>query len=244
MAPYRIRTTLGGRDAADHSFLANLALWDDWFFSSISPETVTVHKNRATALREQKSRLEDFLSGKKELPNPRFIPVSGDSTEAVSRVFSGSRPVADAHLRTAALLLVDGAFNVNSVSVPAWKALLSGLKGEDVPVRATPATPKTPKLVSTAKAPVSGLLVPSGEEIPPNSLDDPKNPEQWLGFRALTDDQIDELATAIVQQVRLRGPFTSLADFVNRRPGNDKDLALSGALQSALDDPKVSINEN
>lgn len=139
-------------------------------------------------------------------------------------------------------MLVDGAFNVNSASVPAWKAMLSGLKGEDVPVRQTPGTPKTPRLTSTTDTPVSGLLVPAGGEIPPNSLDDPKNPEQWTGFRSLTDYQIDELAKAIVKQVRLRGPFSSLADFINRRPGNDKDLALAGALQSALDDPTVSIN--
>jgi hypothetical protein len=252
MAPDKIRTTLGGRDAADHSYLANLALWDDWFFSSISPETVTVHKNRVTALREQKSRLEDFLSGKIELPNPRFIPVAGDPMEAVSKVFSGSRPATDAHWRTAALLLVDGAFNVNSVSVPAWKAFLSGLKGEDVPVRATSSTPE---LVSTTDTPVPGLILPivphdpDGKKkpkdslIPEDSLNDSRNPEQWTGFRALTDYQIEELATAIVKQVRLRGPFTSLADFVNRRPGSDKNLALSGAIQSALDDPDVSINE-
>ena len=43
--------------------------------------------------------------------------------------------------------------------------------------------------------------------------------------------------------MRLRGPFLSIADFINRRPGSDKDLALSGPLQSALDDKDVSINE-
>jgi hypothetical protein len=43
--------------------------------------------------------------------------------------------------------------------------------------------------------------------------------------------------------VRLRGPFLSISDFVNRRPGSDKVLAVSGALQSALDDADVSINE-
>ncbi|MGL5017501.1 MAG: hypothetical protein ACRDBP_05170, partial [Luteolibacter sp.] len=243
IAPDKIRTTLAGRDAADHSYLANLALWDDWFFSSISPETASTHKNKSTAEREQKTRLEKFLSGQAKLPNSRMLPVSGDPTKAVSKVFNGSQPATDAHLRTAALMFVDGAFNVNSVSVPAWKSLLSGLKGESVPVRQTPSTPKTPNLISTTGTPVAGLLVPSGEEIPDSSLNDPKNPQQWTGFRALTDPQIDELAKAIVKQVRLRGPFTSLADFINRRPGNDKDLALSGALQSALDDPAVTINE-
>lgn len=242
IAPDRIRTTLGGRDAADHSYLANLALWDDWFFSSISPETASTNKNKSTAESEQKSRLENFLSGQRKLPNSRMLPVPGDPTEAVSKVFNGSQPATDAHLRTAALMFVDGAFNVNSVSVPAWKSLLSGLKAESVPVRQTPSTPATPGLVSSTLTPVAGLLVPSGGEIPENSLGDPKNPEQWTGFRALTDPQIDELAKAIVKQVRLRGPFTSLADFINRRPGNDINLALSGALQSALDDPAVLIN--
>ena len=43
--------------------------------------------------------------------------------------------------------------------------------------------------------------------------------------------------------MRKRGPFLSLADFVNRRPGNDKSLARAGAIQSALDSKDVPINE-
>jgi len=241
-----IRSTLGGRDAVDHSYLVNLALWDDWFFSSISPQTVPAYKNRSTAHNEQKARLEAFLAGREKLPNARFIAAAVDPEQALKEVFSGanSRPVPDAHLRSATYLMVDGAFNVNSVSVPAWRAMLAGLKGEEVPVRETPSTPAMPVAVTSAGGtPVPGLLIPSGMEIPPRSLDDPKSPEQWTGFRSLTDEQIDELATAIVKQVRLRGPFVSLADFVNRHPGRDKELSLSGALQSALDDPSVSINE-
>ena len=34
---------------------------------------------------------------------------------------------------------------------------------------------------------------------------------------------------------RRRGPFLSLADFVNRRVGSDADLARAGAIQNALD---------
>ncbi len=160
----------------------------------------------------------------------------------MGNIFNGSKPTPNAHERTAELILVDGMFNVNSTSVSAWKSFLAGLKGESVPVRPTPGTPITPELVPTENTPVSGMLIPGGREIPDNSLSDPKKPEQWVGFRALTDNQIDELAIAIVKQVRLRRPFTSLADFVNRRPGTNKKLAISGALQSALDDPSVSIN--
>jgi hypothetical protein len=245
MSPSSIRSTLGGRPSADHSYLVNLALWDDWFLSSISPETVPAYKNRSTANSEQKNRFEAFLTGKEKLPNTRFIAAPVDTEKALKEIFpsANNRPATDAHWRSAANIIVDGAFNVNSVSVPAWKAFLSGLKGEDVPVSQTPNAPATPKLVSNPDTPVPGLILPNGEEIPEESLNNSQNPEQWTGFRTLTDYQIEELATAIVKQVRLRGPFTSLADFVNRRPGSDKNLALSGAIQSALDDPSVTINE-
>jgi hypothetical protein len=65
----------------------------------------------------------------------------------------------------------------------------------------------------------------------------------WNGSREVSAAQVRELATAIVIQVKKRGPFLSLAEFVNRRVSRDTELALSGALQSALDDPAVSINE-
>jgi hypothetical protein len=42
----------------------------------------------------------------------------------------------------------------------------------------------------------------------------------------------------------MRGPFLSLADFVNRRVGTDKKLARAGAIQSALDSEDVEINKN
>jgi hypothetical protein len=53
-----------------------------------------------------------------------------------------------------------------------------------------------------------------------------------------------KLARAIVKEVRKRGPFLSLADFINRRVGTDRELAKSGAVQSALDSMDVAINKN
>ncbi len=235
------------RDLADHSFLANRALWDDYFYSSISPETTTAHRNPGTAYSQQKGRLAAFLGGNgtapEPLPNSRFKPWAPDPQTALNEIFQGSAPAADASRRTAARILVDGAFNVNSTSINAWKSVLSSLKSASVPVLEPHADSGTPVLVATSHTPVAGLLIAGGGEIGDSDLHSPSDPMQWVGFRSMTDDQIGELAGAIVRQIRLRGPFTSLADFVNRRPGTNVELAISGALQSALDDESVSINE-
>ncbi|MGB6223680.1 hypothetical protein, partial [Haloferula sp.] len=80
--PGEIRGTLAGRDAADHSYLANLALWDDYFYSSISPRSASVHKRAGPAYREQKERFESFLATDsadyQALPNERMRPWTSD----------------------------------------------------------------------------------------------------------------------------------------------------------------------
>lgn len=247
LAPSEVRGTLAKRDAADHSYLANLALWDSYFHSSITPRTTSAYKNSSTAYSEQKKRLEAFLlgggPGHEPLPNERMRPWTSDPAATVKAIFPSNQPAADAANRIAANLMVDGMFNVNSTSVPAWRGFLSGLKSARIPVSPTPSLKKDPDLIDAEDTPVAALLAPGAGEIDEGSLGDPADNDQWLGFRSLDDGQIEELAKAIVKQVRLRGPFLSIADFINRRPGNDKDLALSGPLQSALDDKDVSINE-
>lgn len=119
----------------------------------------------------------------------------------------------------AAHLLLGGAFNVNSVSVEAWKALLGGMRFND-----------------------------TGETVFARSLEQPEGAsgntgttaDAYAGLRKLSDDQVRELAEAIVSEVRQRGPFLSLAQFANRRLGAGA-LGNKGALQSALD--RVSGSE-
>jgi hypothetical protein len=62
---------------------------------------------------------------------------------------------------------------------------------------------------------------------------------RWQGFRSLTDAQVADLATKIVRQIKERGPFLSLGEFVNRRIAYSS-LGLKGAIQTAIDDTAVN----
>lgn len=247
LAPDQTEGTLNGSEAADHSYLANLGLWDDWFFSSIAPQTSDSWR-KAGLQRDQRVVFEEFVGSEgaasKPLPNHRMRPwVPADTTGLVDEFFNKNTPKPEATARIAAHLLIEGGFNVNSTSVGAWRALFSSLRNRSVPV--LDAQNPGPETLSQAQGvPSAALLTAGGEAIPKQGLDDPKSSLQWRGFRELDDEQIDELAEAMVAQVRLRGPFLSRADFVNRRLGQDKDLARHGALQAALDDDEVSINQD
>jgi hypothetical protein len=233
-------TLSGGRPMADHSYLANQALWDEWFLSGITPQS----QNTFAKSRTQKDVALEFFNTDpathKDLPVVRYSPnLRGKTpTEIVNSYISGSIPSNTATTQIASYLNVDGLFNVNSTSVEAWKTLLGSRKGRPVIVRDS--NGKESKDGGDSDTPVAGLLGP--ENLIAKGTLALKDTAQWVGRRTLTDDEIDSLARAIVEEVRKRGPFLSLADFVNRRVGNDADLARSGAIQSALDSNKVPIN--
>lgn len=240
LAPDRSDTTLaGGRPAADHSYLANRALWDEWFLSGITPQS----NGNFSKSRTQKVVASEFLTGKAKLPTVRYSPdLHGlDATRLTNTYFASSSPSDAATREIAALLRVDGLFNVNSTSIEAWKCLLGSLKNRPIIVRdATGA-----ESISTADAntPVVNLQAPQTGIARGTGSVAPKDPDQWVGRRTLTDAEIDALARAVVREVRKRGPFLSLADFVNRRLSTNKDLARAGAIQSALDSPEAKIND-
>jgi len=195
------RAILGGLPANDNvaydiSFEANHGLWDRYFLSSGTVE-------------EKRNFLAD--PAKHPLPNGRMClaPATRPSATDVT--------LADFH-KAAYQLMLDGAFNVNSTRVEAWKALLG----------------------STRRAGFGG-----GANVPfPRVLDAPGGSWTdgdpafgdgvWDGYRELTPDEIDRLARAIVAQVKRRGPFLSLSDFVNRRLAED-ETGKMGALQAAIE---------
>ena len=107
----------------------------------------------------------------------------------------------------ASCLRLRGGFNVNSTSVQAWRALLAGHRDLEVS--------------GLFRHPFSRFVAPSGTA---NAA--------LEGHRLLSDDQIETLAEKIRDEVLARGPFLSLADFVNRR------LAVRGHDPAVLEDER------
>lgn len=74
-----------------------------------------------------------------------------------------------------------------------------------------------------------------------------EGPIEWSGYRSLTDRDINNLAQAIVTELRERGesdksPNLSLAEFVNRRISGSNSLhSLAGLLETAIE--KSGINQ-
>jgi len=221
----------------DDSYVANHVLFDDWFFSSIAPHTSPWSKRPRRSL---EGVYEDFLAGDAPLPNARYVPASpvpkGQAAEVTDQHLDGD----DAWRTIAAELEIDGMFNVNSLSTGAWSAMLRNLRNAEVPVLSESGDTMSVKLVgSNDSTPVARSTVAGDFEAGGVASDAGFFPEasEFAGFRTLTDGQIERLAEEIVGQVRKRGPFLSLSEFVNRQLTGDydKDLALAGTIQAALD---------
>jgi len=191
------------------------------------------------------------------LANRSYRPISADSkvsdavaTSRVGEVVTSN----DGWLKVASRFEVEGMFNVNSTSVEAWKALLGharsldkiAMYGVDGMVEAD----TSGKHAVTRGAVATDIEAGTGKGFGGQFA----NASEYTGFRALSDDQIGDLAEKVVEQVRARGPFLSLSEFVNRQLSSNKDLALAGAVQSAIDsleedpmailrDPKNSLSD-
>lgn len=63
--------------------------------------------------------------------------------------------------------------------------------------------------------------------------------DNWHGYRSLTDQEVQQLAENLVQEVQQRGPFLSLAEFSNRRISSDA-LGTQGAIQAAIDGTEIN----
>jgi hypothetical protein len=214
----------------DHALELNAALWDAWFLSTIP------HGNGGwTSVNSPWSTAAPFA-------NARIVPL-GSKQLVPDSVAASHTPAIPTLYYASASTGVAGAFNVNSTSVRAWTAFLSSARNLRVPTALSGAdatgTP-FPRNLRPQQGKVQGA-------VPAASFD--RN--VWGGYRSLTDAEILALATNIVAEVRQRGPFLSMADFVSRRlqpvgfsPGNPAgsatgaaytDPSVMGALQAAIE---------
>lgn len=209
----------------DATWASNHALYDRYFFSGAFANETSSYGVTAKVDASQPDTLStafaSLQAGTNVLANKRML-----------WLWSAANTVADFKnpAKTAKALLHDGTFNINSTSKDAWRAFLGGLRGQ--------------KLPGATKA-ASGLS-------PLHRFDkviaDHDSTNTAARFRALTDAEIDALADQIVAQVRIRGPFMCLSDFVNRRLMEDKptsnDVEFKGALQAAIDAAGINATGN
>jgi hypothetical protein len=136
-------------------------------------------------------------------------------------------------------MMIDGGFNVNSTSVNAWKALLSGLNEIKVPYLDCVTDPLVPvkKYSSQHKNVYSRFALPmdsAGDTTIAGGTDGPIN-DHWEGYRSLSDQHITDLATNIVAEIKARGPSFTLADFINRKLVTTGAHWKMGPIQAAID---------
>jgi hypothetical protein len=230
------RTDTGAPWCFDSSWLINNSLWDRYFLSGIAPEYsigasgyIMAASSATTGIKETLTRFFS-LNPANAKANPTLSPLISVSNAAAEPITDLSKT--DGYKKMAAYAVIDGAFNVNSTSTRAWAALLSA--NRDLVVRVI-----NPASNNAANDSRSGIPFPKAASIHGTS----DNP--WQGFRRLsakeiwdnkgTDDSTDDtgLAAEIVKQVKLRGPFQSISNFVNRSLTNDEN-GYWGAVQAAI----------
>lgn len=239
MSPDKVvetNTDIASHDLLDHSVLANHALYDRFYFStfatrgSTTPDTV----------------FEQFMDGETPLALQSFtpyLPGSKSVAEAKAELFASGKPTDTAYQTAAEYQMIRGPFNVNSTSAQAWKAVLASMNKSDIiTLWARTAALETQESQGVPIPPMT--LVNGGVNrtaaVDSSKIDTAKT-NDWNGYRELTEAELETLAEKIVEQVRERGPFLSMSEFVNRQIGPVGPKTLSGALEAAI--AEAEINE-
>ena len=241
----------------DISYLMNEALWDSYFFSSYS---IPYDAGSDDFDENNSSVLETFQNAFDSndpipLPNQRLKLELGEN-ETISTVqaklFSGNDPRFESsnpgstgnhgYRRAAENLVMEGAFNINSMSKEAWIAVLSGARDKQVYLSAS----ATAENLSSDTTPFLSIAQPTKPQLSSGNISDDN---AWGGFRTLSDSDIEKLADNIIEEIRARvndlstpTPFLTLSEFVNRRLDSG-DYGLAGVLQAAID-ATPELNQN
>lgn len=202
------------------------SLWDRYFFSGI-PLGLAPADLDDPDFRLPNSRMRVYR------PSGASPPVNELVYEA-----TGDDPIT----RSAAHLIVDGAFNVNSQSVDAWRAVLASYAGVPVINNDTGLTETGGSLASAVSFPLGGQFIKttgnqSAQEAP------------WRGYRRLTSGEVNVLANSIVAEVASRHaslgrPFRTMMEFVDSGVLSDAINAagLNSTLAGSLAGPPTALN--
>ncbi len=233
----------------DDFYCANHVLFDDWFVSSIAPKPANLGVPAGTL--DSKKTFTDFVLSTdplrgQPLRNSAYLPIKIDSDAALSKpapdrteaekLFTAHASKAGDWKTIASRIEVEGMFNVNSTSVKAWRALLGHARNQRIPY----VTP-TGSAVSGAQDYVNSRFSVAGDVEAKSIGTSGQFPAaaEFTGYRKLASEVLDpsavldRFAEEIVNQVRARGPFLSLSEFVNRQLSSG-NLALAGTIQAAL----------
>ncbi|MGB2351895.1 MAG: hypothetical protein ACPH9O_09745, partial [Akkermansiaceae bacterium] len=244
IAPYGTVQTGGGEQThgtgIDLSWLVNDALFDRYFLSGIAPEYD--HNGSGGAYRETGS-LNDTLE--------RLYGIDPtDPTQTVDPDTAQASPVMEAHVpagktaeeivieltptstnhdvykKIAAYCLQKGSFNINCADANTWgRFFRRSLSGASI---------KFTDGTSDSRGGYFGF--PSSSSPTPTVGTGTR--QTWSGWsRLVLSGQINNLANNIANEVKKRGPFMSVSDFVNRKVGGSTitDQHRKGAVQAAVD---------
>ncbi|MCC5845251.1 MAG: hypothetical protein JJU05_13465 [Verrucomicrobia bacterium] len=207
----RLLTNENRFSAVDSSYLLNEGLWDRCFLSSL-----TIRDDLGWTLDQT---VDAFLNHQLPPANSRIVPFQNDSTPDSTALENMKDP-----FLAAAHMLRKGSLNVNSTSVSAWRAVLSGVRDREILRMQN----NNAMVEEVAGSFYSRMQTPLSDR-----------EDLYQGFVELTDAQVLALAEAIVEEVKKRGPFLSLADFVNRRLSPNADGRM-GPLQAAIESAGIN----
>ncbi|MCF7675904.1 MAG: hypothetical protein K9M97_11210 [Akkermansiaceae bacterium] len=230
----------------DDSYCANHLLFDDWFVSSVAPDPT----HFGSSGRSLQATFTDFVTGKTPLANRAYQALREDLALAATgdanarKLYTEQVAKADSWKSIASRFEVEGMFNVNSTSVTAWRALLGHARNQRVAyISETGRGWQTVLSDETDHVLTRFSIAGDSEAGTPGSAGAFPEASEFAGYRTVDAKLLDAMAKEVVKQIRARGPFLSLAEFVNRQLSSG-DLALAGTLQAALNEVTQNPSTN
>lgn len=220
----------------DMPYLMNEALLDKYYFSGITKIDTNDSSEMNTSL---KDAFNDYSSGDiSKVLNTHMRPISGKFGPkgfTNDQFINGAEPTDNAYRKLAATSWIQNGLNVNSTSPRAWSAFIKNslTKNYQYYDSSYNNDSTTGWIVSRFSIPNAGIG------------------NFWSGTRTISDEEIYDdhgtpdtsddtgLAVEIVKQIKKRGPFLNLSDFVNRRL-IDGELGERSALAQAIEDSGIN----